>query len=355
MKHIKYLRITLTVWFSVGLFLVAMAQNAHVTILATGGTIAGVGQAGSTDTRYTAGKLPIDQLLNAVPDIHKLAKVNGEQVAQIGSQAMNNDVWLKLGKKVNELLSTDEVDGIVITHGTDTQEETAFYLNLVVKSNKPVVLVGAMRSATAISADGPKNLYDAVAVAADPASKNRGVVIVMNEKVLAARDVTKYNTTGVETFVSPNFGPIGLIFNGKVSYYHNVIRKHTIDSEFDAQGLQYLPKVDIVYGYSNMDASVIDYLVQHGTKGIVFSGVGHGNLYPAAEDALKRAVAQGVVVVRSSRVGSGRVTTDAEVDDKALGFVAADDLNAQKSRVLLMLALTKTTDRDRIQQFFLEY
>ncbi len=338
-----------------GLFSSAFAQKRNVMILATGGTIAGVGQAGSTDTRYTAGKMPIDQLLNAVPDIHKLANVKGEQIAQIGSQAMNDDVWLKLATRVNELLKSNDIDGIVITHGTDTQEETAYFLNLTIKSTKPVVLVGAMRSATAISADGPKNLYDAVAIAADPKSAGKGVLQAMNDKIFFARDVTKFNTTGVEAFQSTNFGPVGFVFNGKTYYYYTSTRKHTTASEFSTANLTKLPKVDIVYGYSNMNAVAIDAFVKNGAKGIIMAGVGNGNLYPEAEEALKRAAAKGVVVVRSSRVVSGRTTTDSEVDDKALGFVASEDLNPQKARVLLQLALLKTTDREKIQQYFFEY
>lgn len=340
---------------ALGIFTAAFAQKPNVTILATGGTIAGVGQAGSTDTRYTAGKLPIDQLLNAVPDIHKIANVKGEQIAQIGSQAMNDEVWLKLASRINELLSRKDVDAIVITHGTDTQEETAYFLTLTVKSTKPVVIVGAMRSSTAISADGPKNLYDAVAIAADPKSAGRGVLQAMNEKIFSARDVTKTNTTGVEAFQSANFGPLGFVFNGKPSYYYASTRRHTVNSELSADKVSQLPKVDIVYGYANMTSAAIDAFVANGAKGIVMAGVGNGNLYPEAEEALKRAAAKGVVVVRSSRVFSGRTTTDSEVDDKALGFVAADDLNPQKARVLLQLSLLKSSDREKIQQYFFEY
>ncbi|WP_069659021.1 type II asparaginase [Arcticibacter eurypsychrophilus] len=355
MKSLEIKKLMITIIFNLAIFTITLAQKHNIMILATGGTIAGVGQAGSTDTRYTAGKLPIDQLLNAVPDIHKLANVKGEQVAQIGSQAMNDEVWIKLVSRINELLGRKDVDGIVVTHGTDTQEETAYFLTLTVKSNKPVVLVGAMRSATALSADGPKNLYDAVAIAADPKSNGMGVLQAMNEKIYAARDVTKTNTTGLEAFGSSNFGPVGFIFNGKPDYYYSSTRKHTLRSEFSNERFTKLPKVDIVYGYANMTATAIDAFVSSGSKGIVMAGVGNGNLYPEAEEALKRAVAKGVVVVRSSRVFSGRTTIDSEVDDKALGFIASEDLNPQKARVLLQLALLKTTNRDKIQQYFFEY
>ena len=189
----------------------------RVIILATGGTIAGSGES-STKAAYTAGKVPIDDLLNAVPQIHDLGKITGEQIAQIGSQDMNVVTWLKLSKRINEIFKNNEADAVVVTHGTDTQEETSYFLDLTVMSDKPVVLVGAMRPSTAMSQDGNRNLLDAVMVAASPNSQGRGVVVAMDEKIFDARDVTKTSTTNIETFQSRNFGPIGLIYDGKVKY-----------------------------------------------------------------------------------------------------------------------------------------
>jgi len=326
----------------------------NVVILATGGTIAGAGTS-SVGTAYTAGQLPIESLLQAVPEATKVANITGEQVAQVGSQAMNDEVWLKLAKRINELAKKSDVDGFVITHGTDTQEETALFLNLTVKTDKPVVMVGAMRSATAISADGPKNLYDAIVTAASPSSKGRGVVVCMNDNLFSARDVVKVNTTNVDAFHAPNSGPIGFVLDGKVAWYSLSLRKHTTQTEFDISNVDKLPKVDILYGYSNVDPNLVDALVNDGTKGIVIAGVGNGNLYPAVEERVKAAVKKGVVVVRSSRVMSGRTTMDAETDDKVLGTIASDEFNPQKARVLLQLALLKTTDQDTIQQMFLRY
>ncbi|MNF81222.1 L-asparaginase [compost metagenome] len=324
----------------------------RVIILATGGTIAGAGES-STRAAYTAGKVPIDDLLNAVPQIHELASIKGEQIAKIGSQDMSIEVWLKLSKRINEIFKNNEADGIVVTHGTDTQEETAYFLDLTVQSDKPVVIVGAMRPSTAMSQDGNRNLLDAVTIAADPKSQGKGVVSAMNELIFDARDVTKTNTTGLSTFQSRNFGPIGLLYDGKVNYYYQSTRNPK--EKFDVTKLTSLPRVDIVYGYADASPTTINAVVNDGAKGIVYAGMGNGNYNEAVGKALAEASKKGVTVCRAARAGSGRVTLENEVDDKALGFVVSDDLNPQKARVLLMLALTRTSDRDKIQQMFFEY
>lgn len=324
----------------------------RVIILATGGTIAGSGES-STKAAYTAGKIPIDNLLNAVPQMHDIANIKGEQIAQIGSQDMNIETWLKLSKRINEIFKNNEADGVVVTHGTDTQEETAYFLELTVNSDKPVVLVGAMRPATAMSQDGNRNLLDAVMVAASPKSKEVGVVVAMNELVFAARDVTKTVTTSTATFQSRNFGPIGLIYDGKVSYYYKTLRAP--QQKFDVSGLSVLPKVEIVYGYADASPRGVSAAVEEGVSGIIYAGMGNGNFNAPVGKALEDASKAGVLVCRAARAGAGRVTLLNEVDDAALGFVVADDLNPQKARVLLMLALTQTRDREKIQQMFLEY
>lgn len=324
----------------------------RVIILATGGTIAGSGES-STKAAYTAGKIPIENLLNAVPEMHKLGKIKGEQIAQIGSQDMNVETWLKLSNRINEIFEKNEADGVVITHGTDTQEETAYFLELTVNSKKPVVLVGAMRPATAMSQDGNRNLLDAVMVAASPNSKEAGVVIAMNEAVFAARDVTKTITTNMATFQSRNFGPIGLIFDGKVSYYYKSLRSP--DKKFDVKGLTKLPQVEIVYGYADASPRAVKAAKEEGVKGIVYAGMGNGNFNAPVGEALADAAKSGIIVCRAARAGAGRVTLFNEVDDKALGFVVADDLNPQKARILLMLALTQTQDSGVIQDMFFKY
>ena len=325
-----------------------------IYILATGGTIAGSGS-GALDTSYTSGTVTVDKLIAAVPDINKIATIKGEQISNIGSQEMNNEVWFKLANRVNELLTSGKADGIVITHGTDTMEETAYFLNLVVKSDKPIVMVGAMRNSGSLSADGPLNIFNAVNVAMSKEAAGKGVMVVMNDEIHAAREVTKTNTTAVDTFKSPNSGKIGTVFYGNVKFYMNPTRKHTVNSAFDITKIKELPRVDIIYSHSNDNPDFVNVAVKNGAKGIINAGMGNGNPFPSALEALGEAVKAGVVVVRDSRVGSGETTLNGEVDDGKYGFLASDNLNAQKARVLLMLALTQTTDKAKIQELFLTH
>ena len=325
-----------------------------IYILATGGTIAGSGS-GALDTSYTSGTVTVDKLIAAVPDINKIATIKGEQISNIGSQEMNNEVWFKLANRVNELLTSGKADGVVITHGTDTMEETAYFLNLVVKSDKPIVMVGAMRNSGSLSADGPLNIFNAVNVAMNKEAAGKGVMVVMNDEIHAAREVTKTNTTAVDTFKSPNSGKIGTVFYGNVKFYMNPTRKHTVNSAFDITKIKELPRVDIIYSHSNDNPDFVNVAVKNGAKGIVNAGMGNGNPFPSALEALGEAVKVGVVVVRDSRVGSGETTLNGEVDDGKYGFLASDNLNAQKARVLLMLALTQTTDKAKIQELFLTH
>ncbi|WP_281228367.1 type II asparaginase [Flavobacterium aquiphilum] len=324
----------------------------RIIILATGGTIAGSGES-STKAAYTAGKVPIDDLLNAVPQIHDYGKITGEQIASIGSQDMNVVTWLKLSKRINEIFKNNEADAVVVTHGTDTQEETAYFLDLTIMSDKPVVIVGAMRPSTAMSQDGNRNLLDAVMVAASPKSQGKGVIVAMDEKVFDARDVTKTSSTNLETFQSRNFGPIGLIYDGKVNYYYQSLRNPS--KKFDVTKLTSLPQVEIVYGYADASPQSVTGILGSEVKGIVYAGMGNGNFGEPVGKALAEASKKGIVVCRSARAGSGRITLDNEVKDEELGFVVSDDLNPQKARVLLMLSLTETADRTKIQQNFFEY
>lgn len=335
----------------------ALAQDArkpNITILATGGTIAGAAATG-TQSGYSSGAVGIDTMIAAVPGIEKLATIKGEQVSSVGSQDMSFDILLKVAKRCNELLASPNVDGIVITHGTDTLEESAFFLNLVVKSDKPVVMVGSMRPSTAVSADGPLNLYNAVGVARDPNSRGRGVLVLMNDWIHAAHSLTKTSTTAVQTFMSPLRGLVGTAAYGNNDFYNNPPWKHTTGSEFDVTGVTALPRVDIVYAYVDMPADAIDSAVANGAKGIVIAGVGNGNMNKASVDAAERAVKKGVVVVRSSRVATGSVGRNIELDDDKLGFIASDELNPQKSRILLSLALLKPRDPAALQKLFYAY
>ncbi len=332
----------------------AQANKPNIVILATGGTIAGAAETG-TQAGYTSGAVTIDAMLAAVPGIKDLANIKGEQISNVGSQDMSIDIMLRLAKRINQLLATPQVDGIVVTHGTDTMEETAFFLNLVVKSNKPVVMVGSMRPSTAVSADGPLNLYNAVGVAVDPNAKGRGVLVVMNDWIHGAHSLTKTNTTAVQTFMSPLRGVVGVANYGKNDFYNTPPWKHTTDSEFDISDVTTLPRVDILYAYADMDPDLIEASAKLGAKGIILAGVGNGNVNKASLEAAEKVAKQGVIVVRSSRVATGTVGRNVEVNDDKMGFVASDELNPQKSRILLMLALLKPRTTLQIQELFQLY
>ena len=325
-----------------------------VVVLATGGTIAGAA-ASDVQAGYTSGQVGVDQLLAAVPQAKKLANLRGEQIANIGSQDMNDEVWLKLATRVNELVALPDVAGVVITHGTDTIEETSFFLNLVVKSKKPVVLTAAMRPSTALSADGPLNFFNAVAVAASQEAVGRGVLVVINDWIHGASSLTKTNTTAVQTFMSPLRGLVGTVAYGVCEFYRGPVGRNTVDSEFSIDGVTALPRVDIVMAHENMDGALIDAAVAAGAKGIVIAGVGNGNLTAPAVKALAAQAAKGVVCVRSTRVATGIVGRNVELDDDKLGFVASMGMNPQKARVLLRLALLKTKDVKEIQRCFIQY
>lgn len=325
-----------------------------VVVLATGGTIAGAA-ASDVQAAYTSGQVGVDQLLAAVPQARKLARLEGEQIANIGSQDMNDEVWLKLARRINEIAAKPEVDGIVITHGTDTIEETAYFLNLVVKTKKPVVLTAAMRPSTALSADGPLNFYNAVAVAANPHAGGRGVLVVVNDWIHGASSLTKTSTTEVQTFLSPLRGLIGTVTYGEAEFYRGGWGRNTVDSEFSVDGVTALPRVDIIMAYENMDGTLIEAAVAAGAKGIVIAGVGNGNMTKAALDTLAAESRKGIVCVRSSRVITGRVGRNVEVDDDKLGLIASEDASPQKARVLLRLALLKPRSLGDIQRIFEEY
>ncbi len=324
----------------------------NVAVYATGGTIAGQAKA-ADQSSYTSAKVGVNALVQAVPELANVANISSEQVAQIGSQDMSDKVWLTLAKKINAECANK--DGFVITHGTDTMEETAYFLHLTAKCSKPIVLVGAMRPSNALSADGPGNLYNAVVVAADPTAKDRGVMVAMNDRVLGARDVTKTNTTGVETFQSPNAGQIATIHNGKVLWDAVSPTKHTVNTPFKVDGLDKLPKVGIVYQHAGVGGEAAQALVDAKYDGIVTAGVGNGNLHESTFPIIEKAAKDGIAIVRSSRVPTGSTTKDAEVDDAKYGFVSSGSLNPQKARVLLMLSLLNTKDPKQIQKYFDEY
>lgn len=324
----------------------------RVHLLATGGTIAG---AHTSAHGYAAATLSVEALLATVPEIARLAAITVEQVVRIGSQDMDETIWLKLAARTQAALDDPAVAGVVITHGTDTMEETAYFLNLALKTDKPVVLVGAMRPATVISADGPMNLYNAVAVAAQPESGSRGVLVVANDEIHFAREVAKTNTTQVGTFKSLNRGLAGLVNRGRLHFFGPTVRRHTAASEFAPLTVTSLPRVDIIYAHAGFRCDLIEAAVRAGARGLVMAGVGAGNLSAPAIAACAAAVQAGVVVVRSSRTGGGVVERDVEINDEQNGFLVAEELNPQKARVLLMLGLSRGLDRPALQALYTVY
>ncbi|WP_408430402.1 MULTISPECIES: asparaginase [Paraburkholderia] len=322
----------------------------RIVVLATGGTISGTADARSA-IGYNSGERTGQQLLKDVPGIGKFATITAEQVSNVGSQDMNDGIWFQLAKRIDEIFDRGEADGVVITHGTDTMEETAFFLKNVLHSRRPVVLVGSMRPGGVVGADGPNNLLEAVEVAASPQSQGRGVMVVMNDTIHDPRWITKTNTTSVQTFLSPNAGPTGFVDPASIRFVTPATDSRQSPYTLPAAGQ--LPRVDIVYAHSNMDASQIDHAVADNAKGIVIAGVGDGDVSKAALAAMERAAKMGIVVVRASRVGTGFVNRNVEVDDDKSGFVASLDLNPQKARVLTQLLIANgITTPAKVQQAF---
>ncbi|MFB9269024.1 asparaginase [Bradyrhizobium erythrophlei] len=343
--------ICLTVVLMIGLGATAAAANpARVLVLATGGTIAGQASARAGNA-YDSGKVSAADLISAVPDMDKLARISAEQISAIGSQDMNDKVWFDLVARIRAAIEKKEANGVVITHGTDTMEETAFFLSRVLETDMPIVLVGSMRPSTAIGADGPANLYEAVKVASAPESRGRGVLVVLNDTIHGARWAQKTNTTSVETFRSRDAGPVGYVDTGSIRFVQPAAAVRA--PKLKLPDAAPLPRVDIVYSHANMDGAPIEDAVKRGAKGIVLAGVGDGNTSKGALEALAAAARQGVVVVRSTRVGSGFVNRNVEVNDDTLGFAVSLDLNPQKARVLLQLLIANgITEPKAVQQAY---
>jgi L-asparaginase len=313
----------------------------RIAVLATGGTIAGQAGDASKTAGYKAGVVGVDKLLDAVPALASVARIHAEQVASIDSKDMSVALWSTLAARIDTLLAQDDIDGVVVTHGTDTLEETAYVLHLTVKSAKPVVLTAAMRPSSALSADGPLNLLNAVTVAASKVAHGQGVLVAFNNQIHTARDVTKTSTYAVDAFRSPETGVLGFVQDGRVEFQRTVVRPHTTSSEFAAIAAltDDMPMVEVVASYAGASCVVVDALVRAGAKGIVVAGTGNGSMHANLTQALADAVKQGVAVVRASRVGSGHVMRNGAASDDALGTVSAGTLNPYKARVLLMLAL----------------
>lgn len=327
-------------------------QLPKVAILATGGTIAGKADSATATTGYVPGSATVADIVDSVPALADIAEIVTEQVSNIGSEDMTDDIWERLSLSVQKYLEDSSVTGIVITHGTDTLEETGFLLNLVLSSDKPVILVGSMRPATAISADGPMNIIEAVKVAVCPEAKGKGVLAVMNDEIHGLRDVTKTNTTNVDTFQSRLFGALGTVTGGLPYFFKQTVKPHTYQTEFTVEDVKNLPRVDIIYAHANQDSALIDAAVEAGAKGIIYAGMGNGSIHKNAFKGLERAAEKGTVVVRSSRTGSGLVV---DSNSEWEGFINGGSLNPQKARVLLQLALKKSSNLEDIRRIFRTY
>lgn len=323
-----------------------------IVLLGTGGTIAATAAGTTTLTDYIVTQ-GVDSLLTAVPEINTLARLRCSQVFNVESHAITNKMLLKLAGRVNKELSDPAVDGVVITHGTDTLEETAYFLNLTIKSRKPVVVVGAMRPGSAISADGPLNLFNAVLLAASEQAQGHGVLVMLNDRISAARYTSKTHSTQLDTFRSPDQGYLGQVHNGKIHIFQTPTTRHTTQSDFDVAGVKSLPWVDIIYDHQDAGVHLYEASIKAGAQGIVIAATGNGSVSTTVQKGARLAARSNVVCVRSSRVGAG-VVSESDADDK-LRLVSGNSLNPQKARILLMLALGKTRDPKTIQSYFDQY
>ena len=327
-----------------------------VAVIGTGGSIAGIGPHRLDYTLYPeiGEKLTIEQSLARVPEANDVAAIRSEDLISVGSTAIGPPEWLRLAQRVNELLGNADIAGVVVTHGTATLEETAYFLHLTVKSDKPVVVTGAMRPPTAVGTDADLNLLDAVRIAVSPDASGKGVLSVLNNQIHCARDVSKANTLRVETFRPNELGFLGYAdSDGQVVFYRAPTRKHTTASQFDVAGLERLPRVDIVYAYAGSDGLLVDSVRSNRSDGLVLAGFGSGTFPPVVMDSGAQAVRDGISVVLASRSTAGRVIVTPRMD--RMGFMVCDDLLPQKARILLMLGLTITRERETLQEMFYSY
>ncbi|WP_295238284.1 asparaginase [Veillonella sp.] len=327
-----------------------MVYDKKIVVIGTGGTIAG--QSGSAEdlTGYQAGELSIEQVLATVPGVEGYGPFESHQLCNIDSSDMTMTIWAKLAHTVQVYVDREDVAAVVITHGTDTLEEGSYFLHLTVRTTKPIVMVGAMRPATAISADGPLNLLQAVQIARSPQAVGQGVLVTLNGTINCARDVVKQHTTDVAAFGNSFFGHLGFVQDGQAHFYYQTLRKHTANSEFAPLSTERLPKVALITLYGGVEAELIHQVLQGKPHGIVLAGLGHGILPEKIRQIVEHS---DIPIVRSSRTGSGMVS--AMPSDSRFGFIVSDTLAPSKARLLLMLGLTKTTDRKQLQTYFEQY
>ncbi|MET0509857.1 MAG: asparaginase [Burkholderiaceae bacterium] len=326
----------------------------NVVVLATGGTIAGAGASAANSATYQAAKVPVETLVAGIPELADVANVRGEQVFQIASESLTNAHLITLGKRVSQLAKDPAVDGIVITHGTDTLEETAFFLNLVVRTEKPIVVVGSMRPGTAMSADGSLNLFDAVVLAGDPTARGKGTLVMMNDDILSGRDVSKRINIKTNAFGS-QWGALGTVVEGRSYWFRAPVKRHTAASEFDIETIDRLPVVAIIYGSGDMGTSLVEAAGRSDARAIVHAGTGNGSVPNYGVEGLRKLRAQGVQIIRAARVPDGFVLRNAEQPDDKYDWIVAHDHNPQKAKILAALALTRTSDPKEIQRIFWQY
>ena len=326
-----------------------------VHIIATGGTISGIGANRLDYTQYsdTGNRYTIEQLIERIPEVKNVANLTYENLLATGSTNITPKDWLVIAERANTLLQ-DGIDGIVITHGTATLEETAYFLHLTIKSNKPVVLTGAMRPPSSMSTDADINLLDAIRIASSGNAQNMGVMGVLNNQIHSAREIIKMNTLRVDTFQSNDLGFLGFVdSDGQVIFYRNSIKTHTYESEFSTQGLDQLPRVDIVVAYSGGDGLLIDAVKKNESQGLILAGFGSGTLPTVMKDSALELVKDGIPVVLASRSIMGRIVLTEKLRDE--GFITCDNLSPQKARILLMLSLLQTSDTQKIRDLFEKY
>lgn len=329
----------------------------RVYVLGTGGSISCIGDSRTDliDYNYADRHLSIDEMIHRIPEISRFAEVRAEQFLNVFGGDVSTSKWLELSRRINKIFLEDPAAvGVVVTHGTSTLEETAYFLSLTVKSNKPVVVTGAMRPPTALSTDADMNLFDAIRVAAHPESAGKGVLVVLNNQIHSARDAIKTSTSRLETFKSTELGILGYAdSDGSVAFYRNPTRMHTLATEFDPEKIESLARVDIAYAYSGVDGVAIEAFVSAGCIGLVGAGLGSGSAPRAFHDAMESAREHGTVVVIASQSFNGRVMAKRAFKER--GFIVADNLPPKKVRILLMLGLKISRQPEEIQRMLLSY
>jgi L-asparaginase len=330
----------------------------RLLLLATGGTIAGAAASAVQTQGYQPGAVPVERLVAAVPELAQVARIQAEQVYSIGSQHMSSSNWLGLATRIRDAMADPDIDGIVITHGTDTIEETALFLDLVCPRLKPIVLTGAMRPATAVGADGPMNLFAAARVAADPLARGAGAVVVMNDQVVAPHQACKAHTVRTDAFIAREGAPLALMLDARPVWRVDAGQAAALRPSLARQLTplpSQLPRVDLLAQQVDIDTGLVGWLLDRGSRGIVVAGTGHGSLSKPLHEALHQAVAAGCVVARASRVAGGPVQRNGQINDDENGFVATGFLPPHKARLVIALGLAAGLDRAAIQDLLLQY